>query len=790
MTYVSKILALCLLATASASVLHSEPGYGNGWVKDAAPQPDSRPVSFTIVVREQRLDAIKKIALDVNDPDSPNYGQFLSQEQLDGLVAPAAEDMAAVKGWLDEHHLSYHQVGVSNLVVSTTVAKASAALTTRFHKIFNLKHSQSVVRASNYYLPTNVHNAVSAVFGLHGLPIPPQKPLIAQSILPGKPASVTPDVLETTYNVGGVKVTRSTKNRQAVAEFQGQFMNSTDLKNMFAKYVKDYEKGTDDVVYSHHGEFKESSGGIEAELDIQYIMAPAVGIKTEFWMFPGMDFCNDLNQWTSNLSSTADIPIVHSVSYGWQGNLSQVHCKDSDLKVVDDNFAKLAAKGVSIMISSGDSGSGYSTQNSQCMVPEGGGKAGTAIQGTVKDTTECHGPNECCERAGSAPGWTFTPAPKYDVDLTTDEFNYDFKNAPFHTQMVLDHDQKVFVTRDVQTLDGTVTSSGGKVSVKNLNNTFQPSEVTFSAPYHNGRSTMEYYSNVSATLGGQTFSGKAIFFKFGSAPPRCLNIEWEKEMRMLVAIWEEGPNPPPPPPPGKCTIYSEVTGHVTANQTVISGGSTKPNHVQLWPSWPASSPWVTSVGATRFVDQKVGNPEMATDQFGSGGGFSAMFDQTDAKWQQDAVANYLKTVDQSSLPPSGSFNPQGRATPDVSALGEGYQVVVNDRVEPVGGTSASSPMFASLVSLLNEQRLNSNKPAMGFLNPFLYKNADAFTDVTLGSNKIGRGGQPLPYGFNCSKGWDPATGLGTPKFDKLLSAAMAAVRTEPALIARAGIDTV
>jgi cyclophilin family peptidyl-prolyl cis-trans isomerase len=63
---------------------------------------------------------------------------------------------------------------------------------------------------------------------------------------------------------------------------------------------------------------------------------------------------------------------------------------------------------------------------------------------------------------------------------------------------------------------------------------------------------------------------------------------------------------------------------------------------------------------------------------------------------------------------------------------------------------------------------------MGLLNPFLYQNADAFTDVLLGSNKVGRGGQPLPYGFNCSAGWDPATGLGTPKFDKLLAAAMGA----------------
>jgi tripeptidyl-peptidase I len=98
---------------------------------------------------------------------------------------------------------------------------------------------------------------------------------------------------------------------------------------------------------------------------------------------------------------------------------------------------------------------------------------------------------------------------------------------------------------------------------------------------------------------------------------------------------------------------------------------------------------------------------------------------------------------------------------------------VDGHPEAVGGTSASSPAFAGLMSLINEARLRSGKAAMGFLNPFLYKNADAFTDVTKGSNKIGRGGQPLPYGWNCSVGWDPATGLGTPLFDKLLAAAMA-----------------
>jgi len=269
------------------------------------------------------------------------------------------------------------------------------------------------------------------------------------------------------------------------------------------------------------------------------------------------------------------------------------------------------------------------------------------------------------------------------------------------------------------------------------------------------------------------YTGRATFFAFAGQSVECLNLEWFRSTHALAAIWERGTNPPPPPPPGLCHIYDTVTSHTTANASTISGVAPSHQHVQLWPSWPASSPWVTAVGATRFVAQKVGNAEMATDQFGSGGGFSSQFSQEpNAKWQEAAVAEYLKTVKASTLPPSGSFDPMGRATPDVSALGEGYQVLVGGRVQSVGGTSASSPAFASMVSLLNEARLNAGKPAMGFLNPFLYKNADAFTDVLLGSNKVSRGGAPLAYGFNCSKGWDPATGLGTPKFDKLLAAAM------------------
>jgi tripeptidyl-peptidase-1 len=189
-------------------------------------------------------------------------------------------------------------------------------------------------------------------------------------------------------------------------------------------------------------------------------------------------------------------------------------------------------------------------------------------------------------------------------------------------------------------------------------------------------------------------------------------------------------------------------------------------------SWPSTSPYATSVGATRFIDQDSSKPEMATDQFGSGGGFSTRFNRSNAtSWQEDMVKHYLSNA--KGLPPARLFPREGRAVPDVSALGEGYQVIIHGNLNPsVGGTSAATPVFAAIVSLINEARGEVGKPKLGWLNPFLYANPQAFNDITVGTNKIGRGGQPLQNGYNCAVGWDPVTGLGTPKFGELMSAAL------------------
>jgi len=192
----------------------------------------------------------------------------------------------------------------------------------------------------------------------------------------------------------------------------------------------------------------------------------------------------------------------------------------------------------------------------------------------------------------------------------------------------------------------------------------------------------------------------------------------------------------------------------------------------FYPAWPASSPWVTSVGATEFSTD---GSEQAVSSFGSGGGFSqypGSSDRTRALWQERAVSSYLNssvTMPQSS----DSWSPVGRATPDVSALGSPqYELVVGGVHQQNGGTSAAAPTFSAIVSLLNSARLGAGKPPMGLITPFLYQNADAFTDVIAGDNRVCGWWASKTQGFEAAKGWDPVTGLGTPVFPRLLAAAL------------------
>ncbi|KAF4555101.1 Pro-kumamolisin activation domain-containing protein 1 [Elsinoe fawcettii] len=184
------------------------------------------------------------------------------------------------------------------------------------------------------------------------------------------------------------------------------------------------------------------------------------------------------------------------------------------------------------------------------------------------------------------------------------------------------------------------------------------------------------------------------------------------------------------------------------------------NGTRYSPSFPVNCPYITAVGATTLNGADVSSGERAVSSFGSGGGFSNIFPAP--SYQAQVVADFQATYGPNYGP--NVYNATGRARgfPDVSAIGLNVATVFDGQTLGVGGTSASAPIFAGIVTLLNEARIAAGKGPIGFLNPTLYANPDAFNDITIGSNPgCGTGG------FNATPGWDPVTGLGTPNFQKL-----------------------
>jgi tripeptidyl-peptidase-1 len=220
------------------------------------------------------------------------------------------------------------------------------------------------------------------------------------------------------------------------------------------------------------------------------------------------------------------------------------------------------------------------------------------------------------------------------------------------------------------------------------------------------------------------------------------------------------------------------------DSTGFNPAGASPNGTIFNPGAFVDCPYVTAVGST-FLPQGANvqaDAEIATTRFGSGGGFSNFFTVPD--YQAGAVANYLE-IHQSLLDPTsypfytaingsgvgnngGIYNRGGRGTPDVAANGDNLAVFIQGAARLIDGTSVSAPTFASIITLINEQRLNANKSTVGFINPILYAHPEAFHDITEGSNP-----NCNTTGFLAAEGWDPVTGLGTPNFPALLDLFMA-----------------
>jgi kumamolisin len=226
---------------------------------------------------------------------------------------------------------------------------------------------------------------------------------------------------------------------------------------------------------------------------------------------------------------------------------------------------------------------------------------------------------------------------------------------------------------------------------------------------------------------------------------------------------------------------------VTGTTVVASSGDTgsaacHPANDKASVQYPASSPWITSVGGTsvradgtdgEISDEVVWSSPASPEPLAGGGGTSSRFD---APWYQRAVD-----------PPGGGGH---RTVPDVAFLADPSVVppipVCPRNDDPatcdwyrLAGTSAPAPALAAALSLVDQDLSDRAGQArrLGLLPPLVREvaeggaAADAVHDVTEGSNRV--------LGLDCcdaGPGYDLASGWGSLVLPQLADASAAATR--------------
>ena len=306
-------------------------------------------------------------------------------------MAPRPETLDLVTTWLQHH-------GVSNSSISTThgggwltvsrmpVSQANKLLNASYQLYRHNVTNDTIIRTIRYSLPHALHTHVQTVVptttfvstsALQQTPL--KRPVRAAAAWgnatlgePGTTLSkrdfiVMPQNLRWLYKMTTYRLAAKDRNRIGIVGMINQYPSETDLALFLAAFRSDAKDPTltIPIVPVNGGGFDPSHPGDEANTDLQYTVALTFPTQPTFystggdidWLPSGMPNSGDaylgLLGYLLSLPDS-DLPQTVSISYGTD---ERILPQDYTFAVCG-LFSILGGRGVSVLVSSGDSGVG------------------------------------------------------------------------------------------------------------------------------------------------------------------------------------------------------------------------------------------------------------------------------------------------------------------------------------------------------------------------------------------------------------------------------------------------
>jgi len=158
-----------------------------------------------------------------------------------------------------------------------------------------------------------------------------------------------------------------------------QYFSEADLQEFFLLFLQSAIGNVPKTVGPD-----DFGAGVEASLDIEFIMSTGQDVPTIFWSTPGLTKGQEpFLLWLLDVENSTSPPLVFSVSYGDdEDSLSANYTYR-----VDNEFKKLGLRGISFLFASGDDGVGGGFGECSSFVPDypASSPSVTAVGGTTVD---------------------------------------------------------------------------------------------------------------------------------------------------------------------------------------------------------------------------------------------------------------------------------------------------------------------------------------------------------------------------------------------------------------------
>ncbi len=404
--------------------------------------PALRADRLTLVLRAspQQDAALENFLRDVHDPASAQYRKWLTPQVFAQRYGVAPADLAKLQGWLKSKGFRVDEIpaGGRSIVFSGTVGQLNRAFGTSIHS-YSWRGEHHLASSNNPSIPAAIAPVVRGFASLHDFRHRPSHAggVIAPDFTSGTSHYLAPGDYATIYDIGPVYAASVSGAGHSIAVLGRSAVVQADLDSFHQQFG--LALGVPTILNNGPAPGRVGGDELESDLDLEWSSAVAPGATIKFVTSASTSLSDgiDLSAQYAVSNNVADV-----ISLSYSSCEAAADVSGGALPHYHQLWQQAAAQGMSVFVSSGDSGA------ANC---DAAGSA-TATQGAAV--------NQLC----SSPYSTCVGGSQFNADVASPSTYWSASNAANQSSALSYIGEEVWNQSGTQAGGTALWASGGGAS--------------------------------------------------------------------------------------------------------------------------------------------------------------------------------------------------------------------------------------------------------------------------------------------------------------------------------------